>query len=505
MSAYLLRIINKHLPAILASVVACIFIYLFTRHSGIGLSPDSVTYYSTAVNISQHFSFTDFNGMPLVDFPLGYPVFLAIISWLTGFSPLQAAPVINAVLLSGVLVFTGTIIRGYRKTSLIYSILLLAVLCCSPALLEIYSMIWSETLFIFLSLLFLIATRKYFTTHSIGALLLMSLVVALAFFTRYAGISLVLCGGALLIFDGQLSLRKKIGHLFLFGFVSSTLAAINLIRNHTVSASLAGVREKALRSAGENIAQISNTIAAWLPFLKGHENIALLLFVIIFAASFLLFIFSAVQQQYYHSYETIIACFFVTYLVFLVFIASVSRFEDLSSRLLSPVYIPFMLLISSWAVPLYKRFTAITKRWLIVVALLLYAGLLQHQYQLNAEAWEGIKDAGIPGYTEDSWKESTTIQYINQHKKSLSGYLLYSDAYDAVYFLSGLHALPLPHKEIQQEIDGLFSHPSFCVVWLNDGFNADLVNIEYIKLYKKATAVTQLADGAIYYFGDNKQ
>ena len=504
MNIYFVRIIYRHLPAILASVVACIFIYLFTRHSGIGLSPDSVTYYSTAANISQHFSFTDFNGIPLVDFPLGYPVFLVIVSWLSGFSPLQTAPVINAVLISGVLVFTGTIIRGYRKTSLVYRILLLAILCCSPALLEIYSMIWSETLFIFLSLLFLVAARKYFTNHSIGGLLCMGLVAALAFFTRYAGISLVLCGGILLIFDGQLSLRQKIGHLFLFGVTSSTLAAINLIRNHTVSASLAGVREKAVRSAAQNIAQISNTIAEWLPFLKGHERLALLLFVIIFAAAFLLFIFNIVQQQYYHSYETIVACFFITYLIFLVFIASVSRFEDLSSRLLSPIYIPLLLLISSWIVPLYKSLPTIKKRALIVMALLLYAGLLQHQYRLNAEAWEGIKDAGIPGYSEDSWKSSATIQYINQHKKSFSGYLLYSDAYDAVYFLTGLHALPLPHKEIQQEIDDLLTHSSFCVIWLNDGFNADLINIIDIKLTKKITAVTQLADGTIYYFGNHQ-
>jgi hypothetical protein len=54
--------ISKHWDALIASIVASAFIYFFTRHSGIGISPDSVNYESAATNIRDHFSFTDFNG-----------------------------------------------------------------------------------------------------------------------------------------------------------------------------------------------------------------------------------------------------------------------------------------------------------------------------------------------------------------------------------------------------------------------------------------------------------
>jgi hypothetical protein len=495
--------ISKHWDALLAATSACIFLYLFTRHSGIGISPDSVTYYSVAVNICNHFSFTDFNGAPLVDFPVGYPLLLAGLMWLTGFSPLLAAPVINIVLITGAILFTSIIIDGYQKRSSVYKIIFLSVLACSPALLEVYSMLWSETVFIFLSLLFFIASRHYFKSHNTISVLWMAIIAAFAFLTRYAGISLVVTGGFLLLFDGSLSIRKKIKHLLFFGCLSCSLTTINLILNHHTTASLTGVREKALRSVGENISQVSNTVAEWLPFLKGHQTIALAIFALIFAAGVLILFFRTLQQQYYHSYETIIVSFFVVYIVFLLTIASVSRFEELGSRLLMPVYIPFLLLASSWVVPLSKKFTKLKRSILLSLAFLFFAGMQYHQYTLNAEAWEGIKDAGIPGYTEDSWKESATIQYINQLKDSLSRSLIYSDAYDAIFFLSGLHAMALPHKEINKEINELLQHPSFSVIWLNDGVNDDLIDINFIRRHKKLVYVKQLEDGAVYFFSDS--
>jgi hypothetical protein len=161
------------------------------------------------------------------------------------------------------------------------------------------------------------------------------------------------------------------------------------------------------------------------------------------------------------------------------------------------------LVASSWVIPLSKKWTKVKRSILLSLAFLFFAGLQYHQYTLNAEAWEGIKDAGIPGYTEDSWKESATVQYIKEHKDSLSTNLLYSDAYDAVFFLSGLHAMPLPHKEIDKEIHELLQHPSFCVIWLNDGVNDDLIDINFIRRHKKLVSVKQLEDGAVYFFSDS--
>jgi len=493
---------TKHWPALAASAVACIFLYFFTRHSGIGVSPDSVVYESTAVNIRNHFSFTDFNGLPLVDFPLGYPSFLALTMLLTSSAVLLVVPVINCLLFSGVILLTGFIIGGYQQRPSLYKICFLAALACSPCILEVYSMVWSETVFVFLTLLFIATFRNYQLSHSGSRLLIAALVVSIAFVTRYAGISLLCAGGFLILFDGELVIRKKITHLLLFGGVGSSLAICNLIRNHAVSGSITGVREKAVRSVFDNLGQIGVTLSDWLPFLKGHETIATVLFILILLLGIYKLFYGVLQQQYFHSFETITACFFVMYALFIIIIASLSRFEDLSSRLLSPLYIPMLLVGSSWKVPVVQRSTHVKKIIWLIVALLFYVGFQYNQYQLNADAWEGIKDAGIPGYTEDSWTQSPAIAFINKNKSQFAQ-PVYSDANDAVYFLTGLHALALPHIEIQKEVDAFLQHRSFYLLWLTDGENTDLVNLDFIKQHKRLVSMQQLDGGAVYFFADS--
>jgi len=59
----------------LAALTACIAIYYLTRFGGIGVSPDSVNYSIAAINLKEKGALVDFNGMALIAFPLGYPVF----------------------------------------------------------------------------------------------------------------------------------------------------------------------------------------------------------------------------------------------------------------------------------------------------------------------------------------------------------------------------------------------------------------------------------------------
>ena len=495
------KIIKYHWDAILASIAGCIFICYFTHHSGIGISPDSVIYESVATNIRNQFSFTDFNGTPLVDFPLGYPLFLAKASFITGIPVIKIVPLLNCILFTGVILLTSVIIQGYQKKSYLFKACFLAILACSPCLLEVYSMLWSETLFIFLILLFVVAMRNYFRSHSILALLAMAMVVAFAFVTRYAGISLLGAGVFLLLFDGELSLRKKLQHIFIFGITGSSLAISNLLRNSRVAGSTTGVREKALRSVTDNLQQIGTTISDWLPFVRGHEKIATILFLVVLLSGIFILAYRIFQQQYYQSYENIVACFFVVYTVFLIIIATISRFENLSSRLLSPVYIPFLLVGSSWIIAFVQRSVRIKQIVLIVLFFVLYAGFHYNHYQLNAEAWEGIKDAGMPGYTEDSWTQSPVVAFVKKNKDSYAT-PVYANANDAVYFLTGIHALPLPHKEIQKEIDVFLQHTSFTLIWFIDGENPDLVSLDFIKQHKKLVSAQETEAGAVYFFSD---
>lgn len=494
--------INKHWDALLASLVASAFIYFYTRHSGIGISPDSVNYESTATNIRTHFSFTDFNGVPLVDFPLGYPSFLALVSFLTGMTVLQVAPLLNCLLFSGVIILTSIIIDGYAKRSHLYKICMLALLACSPCLLEVYSMLWSETLFIFLCLLFVVALRAYFKSYSVVALLFVSLVAALAFVTRYAGIVLLATGWFLIFFNSEIATRKKIKHLLLFTITGSLLVVINLVRNSNEAGHITGVREKALRTFGDILQQIGTTVSDWLPFTRGHESIATVVFLVVLSGGICLLIYHLLQQQYFTSYQTIVAGVFVVYALFIITIATISRFEYLTGRLLSPFYIPMLLTGSSWVISFMQRSDRVKRMVISIVLLIVYAGVHYNHYQLNAEDWEGIKDSGMPGYTEGSWTESPAVAFVKKMRPSITQ-PVYANANDAVYFLTGIHAMALPHKEIQQEINAFLQHASFYVIWFVDGENTDLVDLDFIKQHKKLVSVQQTEGGAVYFFSDS--
>ena len=334
MKLLITHFIRHHWDATIASVAGCLFIYFFTRHSGIGISPDSVSYLSAANNIRSNLSFTDFNNNPLVDFPLGYPCLLALLSFVSGCSVIQLLPVLNGVLLSAVIFSVSIIIQGYAKTSAVYKVVFLSILACSPFILEVYSMLWSETFFLLLIVFVIIAIKQYFTTHSTFHIFLVSLVVALAFVTRYAGITVMITAGFLLLFDAELKFGKKFKHLLILGMLGSSLVVINLIRNHNAAGHIAGVREKALRTLGDNIYQIGETLSEWLPFLRGQIAITSLLFIIILLAAVFILLNRTIQQQYFQTYETIVTCFFVMYALFMLTIATISRFESLSSRLL---------------------------------------------------------------------------------------------------------------------------------------------------------------------------
>ena len=490
---------SRHWDALLAAIAACMSIYYLTAYSGIGLSPDSIAYSSSAINLKNGLGLVDYNQLPLVDFPAGYPILLAGLSLISGASPIALAPFLNAGLYAVLLLLTSEILHGMDGMNRWYRAVLFLVLACSPCLWEVYEMLWSETLFLVLILALVLQWRRYTKSYEDKQLLVMALIVAIACLTRIAGISLLATGFALIFFDGQINASKKLKQLFLFVLVAITPIALNLYRNHLVTGTAAGVREKALRGLGQNLLDSGWVLGTWLPFI-GENGFAgaMVLLSLLFLATILL-LFRIFQQQYYAKTSTAVMASFLVYAVFILGISSVSRFETLSSRLLSPMYLPMLLTILYVLAAFMAELKKYWKQIGIGAALLVLGFGLKLQYQLNAANWEGIKDAGIPGYAETQWTESPMVAFINQHKDSLTG-AIYADAPGGLYHLTGVKSLPLPHKEIKKEQDELFSHKDLIIVWFYDGVNDDLIDIPFIEHQAQLLEQKEFEDGIIYYF-----
>ena len=502
MTKKIITFISDHWDALAASVVGCIVIYYLTRFGGIGISPDSVAYSTAAINLKEKGALIDFNGLALVDFPAGYPLFLSVPYYLTGVSPILLAPFINVFLYVGVILMSSCIMQSFQGVHRWYHLAILIILTSSPCLWEVYGMIWSETLFLFLVLLFMLAWKKYSNQKTIFSLFLFALVAAYAFVKRFAGITLIATGIALILFDGSLLIIKKLKHLALFFLTGISLVLINLIRNHYASGTLSGVREKAIRSVADNLLDIGAVLGRWFPFIGEHALAGAIVFCLLVVFAALQIIYRMMQQQFYTKIETVVYGFFLVYSFFIVAISSISRFEDLSSRLLSPMYVPLIWVATSWIPDYIQKRTRIIRIVMFLGMAVIFGAFFKNQYHQNAGNWEGIAYAGIPGYSEKQWKESPTIKYINEHKDSMNG-TIYSDANDGLYYLTGIKSLPLPHKEIEIEKKKFSDHTSLIVVWFNDGVNNDLIDLHFISKHKNLKSTKTFEDGVMYFYSDS--
>ena len=491
--------VKKNIDSLIAALAGFTIIFFYTRHGGIGLCPDGVVYTTTAQHVLSAGRLVDYRNYSLVEFPALYPLFLSAVMFVTGLQPLVFGAVLNGILFAIVIFLSGFITERFVNTSKWYKRAVLSCIVLSPGLLEVYSMLWSETIFILFLLLFIITIHRYFQTYSRKVLIAAAIITSIACVTRYAGITIIGTGGILLLLDTKLPWRRKITDVFLFGLISSVPLIINLTRNYIVGGTITGNREKSFSPLVENMHDAGAAFYDWLPFFDGNYKGAALLTFFVFGVLAFICVWQFIRARRPVNYENIAACFALVYVSFMVIIASISRFETLNSRFLSPAFIPLVWSCSNWIVALSKKINRAGKKWIFMLGAIIFLCFQYGQLAADYETWDGVKDAGIPGYTEDQWRYSPTVLFIQKDLSPFKkGYTIYSNANDAIYFFTGRQGLFLPHKENKIGIRDFLNNHHCYVVWFNDGEDPDLVGLDFIAKVKKMKLVKQFDDGAVY-------
>ncbi len=494
---------KKNIDSLIAGAVGFTIIFLYTRHGGIGLCPDGVVYTTTAKNVLASCSLVDFRHYALVEFPAFYPLFLSAVMFITGLQPLVFGAILNASLFAIIIYLSGYITEQFSFHSKWYKAALLSCIVFSPGLLEVYSMLWSETIFILLLLLFMMSMHRYFKNYSRKTLVLAAVITSVACVTRYAGITIIGTGCILLFFDTKQPIGRRIRDILLFGLISSFLLIINLTRNYIVGGTMTGVRERSLTSLHENLHDAGVVFHDWLPFFNGRYSGDAWIALVVICIPALIFLTQFVRNKRMVTYENMAAAFVLFYLPFMLLIASISRFETLDSRFLSPAFIPLVWSCSSWIVPLSQKIIPSKKKWIVTMGAVIFLCFQYGQLTADYETWDGVKDAGIPGYTEDQWRYSRTVLFIQKNSLLFKkGYTIYSNAYDAIYFFTGRPGKFLPNKENTSNVREFLDDKHCYMIWFNDGENPDLVGINFITNVKKMKLVKQFDDGAIYEYNE---
>jgi hypothetical protein len=492
--------LSGNIDSLIAGAIGFIIIQIFSHYSGIGVSPDSVTYISAARNFYHGNGLIGFDNIPLVVFPACYPIFLGAVSFVTRLDPVIYGAVMNGLLFAFLLYLCGAIMNGFYFFLRWYKLVILSCLVLSPCLLEIYSMLWSETLFILLTILFMITIRNYFQKHSVPSLISVSLVVALACVTRYAGIALMTVGGALIILDSQIKFSRKILHVIAYSIISSSLLFLNIIRNISATGVATGVRQKGNTPLLQNIYYFGSILCDWLPFPKNNQT-AFIVTIVCILICVTAFVTLFRNQAKAHSYEYIASAFCVIYIGFMLLSATVSRYEQFTNRLLSPLFIPLLWSLSYWVPSFVNKFNFIKKAAIAGLGLLAIAVFQNRQLATDYETYDGVKDAGIPGYTEDPFPQSDIVVYLQKNMGIFKPkYAVYSNAADEFYFFTGKPAQLLPQTVFPNDVQKFYNENHVYVVWFYDVDNPDLLSLEKVLGNKKMSLVQQLESGAIYVY-----
>jgi hypothetical protein len=309
-------------------------------------------------------------------------------------------------------------------------------------------------------------------------------------------------GGLLLILDPYTKSGKKISHVIIYSIISSSLLFVNIARNIHASDVATGVRQKGTTGLLQNIYYFGSILCDWLPVPKNNQTafIVTIAFILICLVVFILNFRDPVKR---YSYESIAAAFCLVYTFFMLLSATVSRYEQFTNRLLSPLFIPLLWATTSWFPSFANKFTLFKKGGIVGVGLLLMAIFLNHQLAVDYETSDGILSAGIPGYTEDPFPQEDIVAYIKQNKESFKPkYAMYSNAGDGFYYFTGKPCQILPQVVFPDDVQKFYHENHLYVIWFNDVDNPDLLSLQNILDHKQMTLVKQFDSGAIYVCGE---
>ncbi len=360
----------------------------------------------------------------ITEFPPLFPVLLGLLSGKDG-DFIQVARWMNIILFSGSVFFVGSIIYFVGK-SVLLSIFGSAAVALAPIMIEYYSSLMSEPLFIFILLflvlfvyLFLIKKRNILSFP----LLLFSAALPLI---RYAGLIFIISIGffAFIIFKG----KKKNGVLkilpyFAFSFLPVSLWLIYLYIHHGklggkgffLSSSFS---YEFFQSVGEEL----NLLKTWIPYMESHaiewvSFSALILFFIFFLGiiSFILFYIFKKPELFSRSniqLSILLLIMIVFYLTFIALLHTITIPQiDIIPRMLSPLFPLFILLICN----LLGFITEQLKEKIFLTFAVCILGVLtiRYYYLSSISIVQNYESEGR-GYTARIYQQSGIIEAINK-------------------------------------------------------------------------------------------
>ncbi len=445
-------------------IIAAVLVLAATSKYGAGLSPDAVAYLYAAESFKDGRGFLYFGySTPMIQWPPLFPAVIALVSAL-GLSAAAAARVINAVVFGLTVVLSGFWFRNHIRFIPLAITGTLAVLLSVP-LLTVSGYAWSEPLFVFLVVSFLLSTEKYFIEGKKKSYWLSALFAAMACLARYVGVIGVLTGAVLLLLkEGRITSRIK--EAFIFGLVSGIPLSAWAIRNYIHSSTLFGNRTPSVYTLGETSDLAFRTVMQWfIPLRQLDERVdfnlalwtAVVLAVAVLAIIAALIAIARLNRLKKWNRVNVAAwsrqnigpvlpaaLFVVFYCAYMVYTASSVAFDRINDRLMCPVYIPLIFLMFYMLDNIPILFYRYLKNRVLNYALLVLAALwlVYPACGVYRNVERGLL-YGIGMKAETGWTQSELMKELPVYAKRGA---IYTNFAERTYAHAGIFSEYVPRK-----------------------------------------------------------
>ena len=339
-------------------IATSMILVVVSTRSGMGISWDSTDYMAVGRNMASGIGTLDVVGLPMTVRPPGISSLICVGDWL-GLMPSASFVLINTVS-AGVSTFFAMLILKKANIRTPIAISTLAIIAFSPSLLNMYSMAWSEPVFI---ALVMVALWIALSPRSLSVHLILGVLFASMFFVRYVGpfYSFPIAVVAVFFQSRKSGLVKS---TFLIGaiyFVSLIPQYLWLQRNETIDGTLTGARQGAGGSYFEPIKTMLGTFGSWIVghdpldgnggiYLNSNDYSTIMKVAGYLFGSLLVLIVLFLAKSDKRNQTAAHVCFGLFFVSLFYMIFSVVRFVHLEigpldNRMMSGIYIPLMLVL----------------------------------------------------------------------------------------------------------------------------------------------------------------
>lgn len=429
---------------------------------GLGLTVDSVNYLSVAQNLSVAQEYQNYAGESATVIPPLYPLILSLGSRLFEIE-------FFAILLHSLLFFCLLVMSWYILCELgnvYFASASMILLILSPVTYIVFSFVFTELLYITITMANLIMLHKYLQKKTPFYLLILVIFTTLAPLTRYIGtVNIGTTFLVLAIYLKTTNVRQKIFVLGLISLVSCFPLFVWMLRNYSADGTYLGPRYPTDLSFFSNFETMGSVILQWfLPIRITEKLISLEVLILSVIICILMFVFWLVRRWLNIRTILIFVIFASFYILWLLFSTTSVAIDPIDDRLLAPLYLPLIVIIHHAASSILKLELSVSRQRFVRTLVPLMFILLSAFFIWRATSIlpDQIND-GVGGYSGRVW----TATGNSLPPEIFSDTLVYSTHPDAIWYLTDGELLVewIPSKHAYRSYDSVINDVESLKTW----------------------------------------